>query len=294
MQIRSLSQKIVAHLDAWPVATWSCVVHDFESGTFEVVGDRDHVFRLASVSKLASTVAFLAAVTEGVFSLDYVISQRYSVRDLLGHSSGLSTDIDTSVDIFDQQLSREPRSRRIYSNTGFEILARFLEVESGIEFRDYIEEVLFRGSSMATASISGAAWPSAGRTGAAAGMQGTIFDLSSLAVALVDGVPLVDSALLADAKEPYLPELPGVLPGFGEMQRNTWGLGIEVRGDKRPHWTSALNSARTFGHFGASGTFLWVDPQFNLALGVLTDRVFGPWAQTLWPELSELVIRTCR
>jgi len=50
------------------------------------------------------------------------------------------------------------------------------------------------------------------------------------------------------------------------------------------------NSAATFGHFGGAGTFLWVDPEVGVALAVLTDRPFGPWALTAWPSLSEAVL----
>ena len=64
------------------------------------------------------------------------------------------------------------------------------------------------------------------------------------------------------------PGLVGVLPGFGRQEPNDWGLGFELRDGKSPHWTGSRNSPRTFGHFGRSGTFLWVDPEAGLALGV--------------------------
>ena len=57
-------------------------------------------------------------------------------------------------------------------------------------------------------------------------------------------------------------------------------LGPRLRAARRksPHWTGAGNSPRTFGHFGRSGTFLWVDPEAGVALGCLTDLDFGDWA----------------
>ncbi|MDE3026642.1 MAG: serine hydrolase, partial [Acidobacteriota bacterium] len=58
--------------------------------------------------------------------------------------------------------------------------------------------------------------------------------------------------------------------------------------------TGARTSPRTFGHFGAAGTFLWVDPDAGLALGVLTDREFGDWAKEAWPALSDSVVRVVR
>jgi CubicO group peptidase (beta-lactamase class C family) len=87
------------------------------------------------------------------------------------------------------------------------------------------------------------------------------------------------------------PGLTGVLPGFGVQRPNDWGLGFEIRDAKSPHWTGSSNSARTYGHFGQSGTFLWVDPDADLALVVLTDRNFGDWAYPRWPALSDEVLR---
>ena len=81
-----------------------------------------------------------------------------------------------------------------------------------------------------------------------------------------------------------------MLPGFGRMERNDWGLGIELKDAKAPHWTGARNSPRTFGHFGASGTFLWVDPERELALVCLTDLDFGDWAKDAWPRLADAVL----
>jgi len=86
------------------------------------------------------------------------------------------------------------------------------------------------------------------------------------------------------------PGLKGVLPGFGRMEPNDWGLGFELRDAKSPHWTGAHNSPRTFGHFGRTGSFLWVDPHRGLALACLTDLAFGDWARDAWPRLADAVL----
>jgi CubicO group peptidase (beta-lactamase class C family) len=65
---------------------------------------------------------------------------------------------------------------------------------------------------------------------------------------------------------------------------------VEIRGHKQPHWTGTLNSPRTFGHFGQSGSFFWVDPDAGLACAGLADRPFGPWAIEAWPVLSDAVL----
>ena len=89
---------------------------------------------------------------------------------------------------------------------------------------------------------------------------------------------------------PYLPELRGVLPGYGPQDPNTWGLGPEIRAQKQPHWTGSKNSPSTWGHFGQAGTFLWVDPVANVSTVVLTNRTFGEWAVPLWPAFSDAVL----
>jgi len=87
------------------------------------------------------------------------------------------------------------------------------------------------------------------------------------------------------------PGLVGVLPGFGRQEPNDWGLGFELRDAKAPHWTGSRNSLRTFGHFGRAGTFLWLDPDADVALACLTDLAFGDWAAEAWPRLADSVLQ---
>jgi CubicO group peptidase (beta-lactamase class C family) len=49
-------------------------------------------------------------------------------------------------------------------------------------------------------------------------------------------------------------------------------------------------SERAFGHFGGSGTFVWVDPERAVACAALTDREFGDWAKEAWPRFSDAVL----
>jgi CubicO group peptidase (beta-lactamase class C family) len=87
------------------------------------------------------------------------------------------------------------------------------------------------------------------------------------------------------------PGLSGVVPGYGRQQDNDWGLGFEIRDAKSPHWTGRGNHPSTYGHFGRSGTFLWVDPVARIALVVLTDTEFEQWAKDAWPPLADAVLR---
>ncbi len=85
-----------------------------------------------------------------------------------------------------------------------------------------------------------------------------------------------------------------MLPGYGAQDPNDWGLGFEIRGHKSPHWTGSANSPATFGHFGQSGTMLWIDPEARLGLVALADRDFGEWAAQGWPALSDAVLAEYR
>ena len=86
------------------------------------------------------------------------------------------------------------------------------------------------------------------------------------------------------------PGLDGVLPDYGRFSPLDWGLGVELKGEKSPHWSGARTSPATFGHFGGSGTFLWVDPERGVACAVLAARDFGDWAKDAWPRLSDAVL----
>ena len=91
------------------------------------------------------------------------------------------------------------------------------------------------------------------------GATSTVADLAAFAGDLLRPA-LVSEQMHAEATAVQFPGLDGVLPGFGVQRPNDWGLGFEIRDAKSPHWTGSANSGRTYGHFGQSGTFIWVDP----------------------------------
>ncbi len=131
----------------------------------------------------------------------------------------------------------------------------------------------------------------AGRPGS--GLHGSLADLLAIGRELL-APTLVAAETLAEATTVAFPGLVGVLPGFGRQEPNDWGLGFELRDGKSPHWTGSRNSPRTFGHFGRSGTFIWVDPEPGVALCCLTDLEFGDWAAEAWPKLSDAVLSELR
>ena len=98
------------------------------------------------------------------------------------------------------------------------------------------------------------------------------------------------AVLLATAVPTFAATPRAVVIGVGRFDDNPWGLSFEIKGTKSPHWTAPDGSPRTFGHFGGSGTFLWVDPDAALCCVALTNREFGEWAPPLWSGLASRVL----
>lgn len=239
------------------------------------VGDVDRPYPWASVTKPVTALAVLIAAEEGTLDLDEPAGPPGStVRHLLAHASGLGPEGRTPLSA--------PGRRRIYSNAGFEWLAELLAQRSGLPFSVYMTEGVLAPLAMAGTLLPQGASP-------ASGLQGPLRDLLSLARELASPT-LISVTTYQQAISVAFPGLAGVLPGFGRFEPCDWGLGLEVRGTKHPHWTGDHNSPETFGHFGQSGSFLWVDPVAGVACSGLADRPFGPWAAEAWPVLADAVL----
>ena len=260
----------------WPVTNAAAAVVA-PSGVLARYGDTQQRFALASVTKPLVARAAHIAIEEGVVELDTDAGPPGStVRHLLAHAAGYSMN--------SQDMMAKPGQRRIYSNYGFQVLSETIQRVSGIEFGQYLSEAVFEPLGMTDSVLEG------GARAAGFGATSTVADLTAFAGDLLR--PKTVSPQMHDAAtDVQFPGLTGVVPGFGVQRPNDWGLGFEIRDAKSPHWTGASNSGRTYGHFGQSGTFLWVDPAVDLALVVLTDRKFGDWAYQPWPALSDEVLK---
>jgi CubicO group peptidase (beta-lactamase class C family) len=263
----------LAAIDGWGAPhAYAGVVS--RAGVADARGELAAGLAWASVTKVCTALAVLVAVEEGSVALDDPAGPPGStVRHLLAHASGLGPS-DPSVPL------AAVGARRIYSNAGFEVLGRHLEARTGMAFADYLRAGVLEPLAMSGTRLEGTP---------AAGAVGPLVDLLALGAELLDPT-IVARSTIDEATAVAFPGLDGVLPGFGRQQPCDWGLGFEVRSAKSPHWTGSRNSAETFGHFGQSGTFLWVDPVAGVACAALTDRPFGPWAAAAWPAFSDAVL----
>lgn len=244
-----------------------------DPGVLGTTGDTTAPFPWASVTKPLAALAVLIAVEDRSVSLHTSAGPPgATVEHLLSHASGLAPDGDTVL--------AAPGARRIYSNSGFEALADAVAAHTGIPFAEYLHEAVIEPLGMTGTRLDGSP---------ASGAVGPLDDLLRLGAELL-APTLLAPETLARAVTTAFPGLAGVLPGFGRQSPCDWGLGFEIKDAKSPHWTGTQNSPETFGHFGRSGTFLWVDPAVGLACAVLTDKPFGPWAAEAWPPFSDAVL----
>ncbi len=182
----------------------------------EAHGDAGHVFRWASVTKLATALAVLVAAEEGTVDLDEPAGPPGStVRHLLAHASGLPFEGERAIS--------RPGERRVYSNTGFEVLADHLANRAEMPFSDYLAGAVLDPLGMG-AELRGSA---------AAGLHGTLDDAVRLGRELL-APTLVASETLSEATTVAFSGLAGVLPDFGRFEPNDWGLGFELRDAKEP------------------------------------------------------------
>jgi CubicO group peptidase (beta-lactamase class C family) len=260
-------------IDDWPVEQAATAVVAADGRVLGAHGPQDTEFGLASVTKLLTAYATLIAVEEGAIEWDQPAGPPGStVRHLIAHASGLAFN--------EHRVMAPPGERRLYSNAGFEVLADVVEQASGIPFPEYLADAVLRPLDMTSSRLDGSA---------GSGAVSTCADLTRFAAEL-QAPKLVAAQTMAEATTVAFPGLTGVLPGLGHQRPNDWGLGFELRDHKSPHWTGSRNSPATFGHFGQSGTFLWVDPVPGVACVVLTDRLFGEWAKRAWPAYADAVL----
>jgi CubicO group peptidase (beta-lactamase class C family) len=275
-----LGLRSLALLDSWPVPSAAAGVvgsaaRDGPPRLLDQAGEPDRVFAWASVTKLLVAMAVLLAVEEETLSIDQEAGPPGStIRHLLAHASGLGPDGRTPL--------APPGSTRIYSSIGYEILADTLATAAGMSFTDYLGRGVVTPLGLTATTLAPGASP-------ASGAIGPLGDLLVLAGEFLSP-RLLSPATLALATTVAFPGLRGVLPGYGLFDPCDWGLGPEIKGAKTPHWTGTLTSPATFGHFGRSGAFLWVDPTLRLATASLAERDFGPWAVTAWTALSDAVV----
>jgi CubicO group peptidase (beta-lactamase class C family) len=274
--------------------------------------DTSTIFDLASLTKvLATTTLTMRAVDRGALDLDQPIAAHLSswrgpdremvtMRDLLAHCSGLTaylpffTDhngrIEFEAAICQLALEYAPRSQSIYSDLGFMLLGFLLEDSAdaslaaqfhSIEGLVAPEPLVFgppkawrnrtaptevdrwRGRLLVAETHDENAWALGGAAGHA-GLFGTVGAVGRYA-------RLVLETFTADSPLARRATMQQFARRRDEIPESSRALGWDTM---LP--TSSCGrrmSASAIGHTGFTGTSLWIDPELDLYVALLTNRV---------------------
>jgi serine-type D-Ala-D-Ala carboxypeptidase len=284
------------------------------------------IFDLASVSKAVATTTMAMILYErGLIDLEApVVSivpefaggdarrSDVTVHMLLAHSSGLpayeklflkaKTRDELLAAAFTTPLTADPGTRAEYSDIGFIILAIALERIADENLDRFCQREVFGPLGMVhTAYNPPASWKAAipptedDRVFRKRIIQGEVQDENASVLGGVAG----HAGLFATAED--LATFAHVLLQGGQPVVRPETLKLFTRRETAPAGTSrALGwdtpsapsqsgkyfSPRSFGHLGYTGTSLWIDPERQLSITLLTNRT--------WPDRSNKAIKDVR
>lgn len=272
----------------------------------------DTVFDMASITKpVATATSVMLLVERGKMELTDRVAEhlpefaqngkdQVTIEDLLLHQSGLTPDNALSdyedgpekafENVYALSLRAEPKTKFMYSDVGFIVLAELIRKKTGQDVHEFSQENLFRPLGMSESGYlprqelrdrAAATEQRDGRwmrgevhdprayclDGVAghAGLFSTAQDLAVFAQMLLNGGEyngkrIIDSNTL------------DVMTAGYEVSSGIRGLGW----DKQTGYSSNKGdgfSQRAFGHGGFTGTTFWVDPELDLFVIFLSNRL---------------------
>ena len=270
----------------------------------------DTIFDLASLTKvLATTPLVMQQVERGALGLDDAVSRHVvawrgadragvTLRDLLAHCSGLPAwrpffrelngRVAYEAAISAEPLEYSPRSQSIYSDLDFMLLGFILEDGASLGDRfaallaqmGVIEEIRFNPSplwSARTAPTEHDAWrgrllvgevhdenaASLGGMAGHAGLFGTVAAVGSCARHVMQVLGGRTGIVTRSTLETFVTRraIPGSSRALG------WDTMLPTSS------CGARLSPRAFGHTGFTGTSLWIDPETDVYVALLANRV---------------------
>jgi len=284
------------------------------------------VFDLASVTKAVATTSMAMILYErGLLDLDLPVvavvaefagedprRDAVTLRMLLAHSSGLpayeklflraQTRDELVSAAFATPLTADPGAKAIYSDIGFIILGVALERIAEESLDRFCQHEVFGPLAMTrTAFKPPSAWrgsipPTANdQSFRCRIIQGEVQDENASVMGGVAGhagvfVSAEDLAIFAHAMlaggRPIL--RPETVALFTRRESSPVGtsraLGWET--PSSPSQSGKYFSANSFGHLGYTGTSLWIDPERQLSVSLLTNRT--------WPDCGNQAIKQLR
>ena len=274
------------------------------------------MYDLASLTKVvATTAATMVLVDRGKLRLDERVS-RYlpaftgsgkdavTIRDLLMHRSGLPAGRDLPRRSAGSEAAREavlatplvrpPGSATEYSDLGLDVMGFVIEHITREPLDQFVQQAvygplgmrstMFRPTPTLRARIAPTTTNAArgevhdgtaralGGVAGHAGLFSTASDLAVFTQLMLDGGVAGRTRLFADT----------VARAFTQPGPNWRGLGWQIcPGDGS---CGQYLSSRAFGHTGFTGTSMWVDPERDMFVIVLTNWIYGRASGGVAPE----------
>ncbi len=284
------------------------------------------VFDLASVSKAVATTSMAMILYErGLVDLEAPVVSimpefagsdarrgEVTMHMLLAHSSGLpayeklflkaKSKDELLGAAFSTPLTADPGARAEYSDIGFIILALALERVADESLDRFCQREIFGPLGMLRTTFNPpAAWrasipPTAGdRSFRKRIIQGEVQDENASVLGGVAGhaglfataedLATFAHVLLQGGQPLIRPETLALFTRRETAPAGTpWALGWDT--PSAPSQSGKYFSPRSFGHLGYTGTSLWIDPERQLSITLLTNRT--------WPDCSNKAIKDVR
>ncbi|HET9387807.1 MAG TPA: serine hydrolase domain-containing protein [Gemmatimonadales bacterium] len=283
---------------------------------------------LASLTKVvATTPSLMVLVQRGRVALDSPVV-RYvpefnspgtgviTVRQLLTHTSGLRgtlplKDAPDSATALTMVLTTipvaKPGTRMVYSDLNAILLGEIVRRVTGQPLDAFVtrevyaplgleQQMLFRPPKRLEKRIAPTGlWrghaiagvvndPNAARLGGVAGHAGLFSTASALArfaqFMLRDGTPVLKPETVREFTRPAIPARPHASARTLGWEALPTGEDVSSAGK--------LLGPRSYGHTGWTGTSLWIDPDRDLFVLLLTNRAFAPRARGSFTRLKEV------
>jgi serine-type D-Ala-D-Ala carboxypeptidase len=286
----------------------------------------DSIFDLASVSKaIATTTMTMILYERGLVDLDAPITAivpefagdderrpGVTLRMLLGHSSGLPSYEKLFLHArtrehllhaaFTTGLTADPGTRAEYSDIGFIILGEALEGLADEPFDTFCQREIFGPLGMTHTTFNPTkAWsdripPTADdRSFRHRIIQGEVQDENASVLGGVAGhaglfstaedVAIFAHAMLSGGRPILRPETVELFTCRESIPAETSrALGWDT--PSSPSQSGKHFGPRSFGHLGYTGTSLWIDPDRQLSVTLLTNRT--------WPDSKNQAIKQVR
>ena len=254
------------------------------------------LFGMASCAKPVTATAVMILVDEGQIGLDHSLqeylpeftgpdSEKITIRHLLTHTSGLPNTEAESNSAAENGLDFQPGSKMVYSGGGFHLMGELVERVSGQDFADFTEQRIFKPLGMHNTTFihmgldrercvqprPGTTYNWAeefeGLTSGSSTLWSTAYDMGiflqtflnrgrygDYQLLSMEGVDAMTRNQVSGIPRDIVDGVPIPPAGFG------WFL---LGGAQFPNYPKSF-SRDSYGHSGASGAFIWVDPAFDL------------------------------